>query len=103
MKEIDDTKWLVRILLPGGQATDLTTDLFLIERRSNYAFPMSFEVDRGTTFRRWHINEDDIPLKYVKNPYEESLKQWCEDVIPDGLSWSCHAGNTWRKQEIDCF
>lgn len=103
MADIEDTTWLIRILLPGGQATELTTDLFLLERRSDYLFPMSFEVDRGTTYRRWHINEDDIPLKYVKDPYEESLKQWCEDVIPRGLEWSYHEGNTWRKPEIDFF
>ena len=49
------------IVLPRGDE-NLLTKLFLAEKRMEPAFPMTFEVKNGKTYRIWHIGEKDAQV-----------------------------------------
>jgi|8_EtaG_2_1085327.scaffolds.fasta_scaffold05071_3 hypothetical protein len=63
---------VLKITIPRGDE-QLMESLFLSEGRMLPAFPMSFEVNDGLTYRVWHIGEED----------PEVLQ-----FIPEGLDWA---------------
>jgi len=69
----------ISITLPKGDGK-LLESLFLSEGRMKPAFPLSFEIKNGVTYRIWHIGEEDTQV---------------EAFIPAGLEWS------WTTEEVE--
>ena len=69
----------LKIKIPRGDE-QLMESLFLSEGRMKPAFPMSFEIKKGVTYRVWHIGEEDPQV---------------EDFIPAGLEW------TWAETKVE--
>ena len=70
---------VLTITCPKGE-DDLLVELFLAEKRMEPAFPLSFEVKNGKTYRVWHVGVQD---------------DWVESFVPEKLEWE------WTTESIE--